>query len=136
MKEESIMSYQNIDASLSAASLQAVKDAFTLIVEKLPFLVSLTADERKATFKAGPDSLSFITNALAAAQANPTILPVSFSVPAFQRDVELFNVLTELSTLAASLASQIDDTRLAVGGEAMQQATQGYRYGENAAQAA
>ncbi|HJQ26779.1 MAG TPA: hypothetical protein VKA60_22890 [Blastocatellia bacterium] len=127
------MPYQNIDASLSAASLQAVKDAFALLQQKLPFLVSLTADERKATFKAGPDSLSFITNALAAAQSNPTILPVSFSVPAFQRDVDLFTVLTELGTLAASLASQIDDTRLAVGGEAMQQATQVYSYVKTAA---
>jgi len=127
------MSYKNIDASLSAAGLQAVKDAFTHILEKLPFLVNLTVDERKATFKAGPDSLSFLTNALVAAQASPNILPVSFSTEAFQRDVDLFNVLTELGMLAASLASQIDDTRLAVGGEAMQQASQVYSYIKTAA---
>jgi hypothetical protein len=122
------MPFQNIDATLTAADLQAVKEAFKTILQKLPFLVSLTAAERKTIFKTGPDSLSFVTNALTAAQDNPTILPVSFSTPAFQRDVDLFTVLTEVVTLASSVASQIDDTRLAVGGEAMQQANQVYTY--------
>nr|VFJ94349.1 MAG: hypothetical protein BECKH772A_GA0070896_100711 [Candidatus Kentron sp. H]VFJ95237.1 MAG: hypothetical protein BECKH772B_GA0070898_100741 [Candidatus Kentron sp. H]VFK01637.1 MAG: hypothetical protein BECKH772C_GA0070978_100701 [Candidatus Kentron sp. H] len=35
--------------------------------------------------------------------------------------------------MAASVASQIDDTRLAVGGEAMQEATQVYNYVKTAA---
>jgi len=127
------MPFQNIDATLSAADLQAVKDAFTTVLAKLPFLVNLTAEERKGGFKAGPDSLSFVTNALTAAQANPEILPISFSTAAFKRDVDLSAVLTELSTLAASVASQIDDTRMAVGSEAMQQANQVYSYVKTAA---
>ncbi|SRR6266536_3137960 len=122
------MPYQNIDATLSASDIQAVKDAFAQVLAKLPFLVSLTVDERKSTFKAGPNSLSFVENALTAAQGNPTVLPGSFGTPAFQKDVELFAVLTELGTLAESVSSQIDDTRLAVGGEAMQQASQVYNY--------
>ncbi len=129
------MPLQNIDATLTDADLQAVKDAFKTILQKLPFLVNLTAAERKTIFKTGPDSLSFVTNALTAAQDNPTILPVSFSTAAFQRDVDLFTVLTELGTLASSVASQIDDTRLAVGGEAMQQANQVYTYIKAAAKA-
>jgi len=44
------MPYQNINATLSTADLQAIKDAFSTILEKLPFLVNLTAEERKATF--------------------------------------------------------------------------------------
>jgi hypothetical protein len=42
--------------------------------------------------------------------------------------VDLFEMLTELGETADSVASQIDDTRLAVGGEAMQEATQVYKY--------
>jgi len=122
------MPYQNIDATVSAAELQDIKDAFARVLTKLPFLVSLTAEERKAGVKTGPDSVSFITNALTAAQANPTVLPVSFSTEAFKRDLDLFNLLTELGALAASVASQIDDTRLAVGSEAMQEASQVYGY--------
>lgn len=70
---------------------------------------------------------------MTAAQANPAIFPASFSTAEFKNDVDLFAALTELGTLAASVASQIDDTRLAVGGEAMQEATQVYNYVKTAA---
>ena len=127
------MPYQNINATLSTADLQAIKDAFSTILEKLPFLVNLTAEERKATFKTGPDRVSFVQNAATAAANTPDIFPASFNVQEFQNDIALFNTLTELSTQAASIASQIDDTRLAVGGEAMRQATQVYNYVKEAA---
>jgi hypothetical protein len=127
------MAYQNIDASLSVADIQAVKDSFAAILTKLPFLVNLTVEERKRVFKTGPDRLSFVKNAATGAQSNPDIFPASFSVGGFQRDVTLFDVLTEIGTMADSLASQIDDTRIAVGGEAMQEATQVYNYVKEAA---
>jgi len=127
------MPYQNINATLSAADLQAIKDAFSTILEKLPLLVNLTAEERKATFKTGPDRVSFVQNAATAAENTPDIFPASFNKEEFQNDVQLFHTLTELSTQPASIASQIDDTRLAVGGEAMRQATQVYNYVKEAA---
>jgi hypothetical protein len=122
------MPYQNIDATVSAADLQAIRDAFALIASKLPFLVSLTVEERRATFKAGSDSLSFLTNAAAAATAHPTIFPPSFDREGFLKDVELFAVLTEIGSQADSTSSRIDDTRLAVGGEAMQGGSLIYKY--------
>lgn len=122
------MPYQNIDASVSAADLAAIKAAFATVLEKLPFLVTLTPEERKSTFKTGPDRLSFVTNCAAAAQANPLIFPASFNADAFLKDVALFAVLSELFTLGQSITSQIDDTRVAVGGEAMQQSMQVYKY--------
>nr|VFK74499.1 MAG: hypothetical protein BECKMB1821H_GA0114242_100564 [Candidatus Kentron sp. MB] len=45
----------------------------------------------------------------------------------------LFTALSEIGTLIASLASEIDDTRIAVGGEAMQEASQLYTYVKAAA---
>ena len=127
------MPYQNINATLSAADLQAIKDAFATILEKLPFLVNLTAEERKATFKTGPDRVSLVQNAAAAAESHPEIFPASFNVQEFLNDIALFNNLTDISTQSASVTSQIDDTRLAVGGEAMRQATQVYNYVREAA---
>nr|VFJ68327.1 MAG: hypothetical protein BECKFW1821B_GA0114236_11432 [Candidatus Kentron sp. FW] len=67
------MPYQNIDASLSPADVKAVKDAFDTVLKKLPFLVNLTSQEQKNTFKAGPDSVSFVQNALTASQDNALI---------------------------------------------------------------
>nr|VFJ88922.1 MAG: hypothetical protein BECKH772A_GA0070896_100129 [Candidatus Kentron sp. H]VFJ89795.1 MAG: hypothetical protein BECKH772B_GA0070898_1000649 [Candidatus Kentron sp. H]VFJ97154.1 MAG: hypothetical protein BECKH772C_GA0070978_100119 [Candidatus Kentron sp. H] len=127
------MPYQNIDVSLSPEDVQAIKAAFETVLEKLPFLVNLTPKERKSLFKAGPDSVSFVRNALDAAQDHPAILPGSFSTPEFKNDVDLFTILTDIGTIAASVASEIDDTRIAVGGEAMQEAAQVYTYVKTAA---
>ena len=127
------MSYQNISATVSEADAKAVKDAVAVIQQKLPFLIDLTVDERKGTFKAGPNSLSFVQTAMQAAQNNPDIFPKSFDVAEFASDVNLFAVLTELNTVLAQLTSSIDDTRLAVGGEAMKEATQVYNYVKTAA---
>ena len=100
---------------------------------KLPFLVNLTPDERKSIFKTGPGSLAFVQNSLQAAQNNPDIFPKSFDVDEFESDVNLFSVLTELGTVVDQLSSEIDDTRLAVGGEAMNEASQVYNYVKAAA---
>jgi hypothetical protein len=127
------MSTPNISATVSAANEQAVKDAVATIQQKLPFLISLTIEERKATYKAGPNSLSFVQNALQAAQNNPTIFPASFDADGFADNVALFSVLTELNTVVAQVASELDDTRLAVGGETMKQATLVYNYVKTAA---
>ena len=122
------MSYQNIDATLSAADMQDIKDKLAEIRSKLPFLVNLTIDERRSLRKAGPASVSFVQNAQATAGDNAKILPASFDAEGFARDVNLFAALSELQTVVESLASEIDDTRLAVGAEAMQGAAQTYKY--------
>ncbi|MBI2924563.1 MAG: hypothetical protein HYY24_02530 [Verrucomicrobia bacterium] len=124
--------YQNISAQVSAADVQAVKDAVAAIRQKLPFLVSLTNDERKSIYKAG-NSLSFVQDSLQAAKNNPAILPGSFGVSEFESDVNLFAALTELNTVVAQVASEIDDTRIAIGSEAMSEATQVYNYDKAAA---
>jgi len=117
-----------INATLTAANVQAIKDAFATVAANLPFLVTLSSDERKALFKAGPDSVSFINNCLSAAQNHKDIFPNSFDTDAFAKGVAAFLILTELQTLAESLSSKIDDTRLAVGGDSMQQSIQVYEY--------
>jgi len=127
------MGYSNIDATLSEADVQAVKDHFAGIISKLPFLINLTVPERRRTTKTGPVSMSFVENALVTARDNKHILPSTFDTDVFARDVELFALLSEIQTVADSVASQIDDTRLAVGGEAMQAATQTYKYVKTAA---
>jgi hypothetical protein len=87
------MPYQNINATISSADLQAVKDSFAAILGKLPFLVNLTANECKALLKGGPKSLSFVQNAASAAQNNATIFPASFNTADFQKDVALLATL-------------------------------------------
>ena len=127
------MSYQNISAQIPDADMAAIKAAVATIQQKLPFLISLTQDERKSLYKTGPNSLSFVENALQAAQDNPDIFPKSFDVTEFGSDVDLFADMTAINTLVSQLASSIDDTRMATGSEAMTEATQVYNYVKTAA---
>ena len=126
--ERKSMPYGNISAQVADADVAAIKAAVATIRTKLPFLISLSAEDRKRTFKLGPDSLSFVENCLQAAKNNPTVIPGTFDVVEFGSDVDLFAVLTDLNTVIAQLASDTDDTRLAVGGETMQEGTKVYNY--------
>ncbi|WP_375478993.1 hypothetical protein [uncultured Nostoc sp.] len=44
------MAYQNITASLSPADIQEIKAAFATIQAKMPFLVTLSVEERRKLF--------------------------------------------------------------------------------------
>ena len=127
------MPSQPITATVSDADVAAIKAAIATIQQKLPFLISLTPDERKSLPKSGPGSLSFVENAQAAADNNPTILPGSFDATGFGSHVDLFAVLTDVNTSIAQLASEVDDTRMAVGSEAMNEARSVYEYVKSAA---
>ena len=126
------MPYQNIDAVLAPDDVQAIKDSLNDILSRLPFVINLTEDERKQITKTGEGSVAFVQDALTGLQANPTVFPAALNAASFKKDVDLFTVLSELTPLVESLAEKLDDTRMAVGGEAMQSANQVYAYAKTA----
>ncbi|PZU93572.1 MAG: hypothetical protein DCF32_23190 [Leptolyngbya sp.] len=127
------MPYQNISADLSTADLNEIKAALATIQQKLPFLVHLTADERRRLYKMGDKSLSFVSNSLTAAQNNPEILPASFDTAELARDYQLATVLSELRLNLRQMTEKVDDTLLAVGSEAMTSSLSVYDYVKAAA---
>lgn len=127
------MPYTVINAQVTPADVQAIKDALALVQQKLPFLITLTDAERKALRKTGPERLSFVENSAQVAANNPDILPASFNAAAFQFGVALFTVLTDINTVAAQLASKIDDTRMDVGVQVLDGASDVYGYVQAAA---
>ena len=127
------MPYQNITATLSDADIKEIKAALQTIQNKLPFLVNLTADERRSLVKMGDKSLAFVNNSLNAAQVNRDILPASFDVEEFIRDYQLAVALTELLAGLRQLEEKVDDTLLAVGSEAMNSSLTVYNYVKTAA---
>ena len=122
------MPYTKTNAQVSSADAQAIKDAFALVQQKLPFLLTLTDAERKSLRKVGPERVSFVVTAAQVAANNPAILPASFDAAGFQLAVVLFSVLTDLNTLAAQVASKLDDTHMDVGVQALQRASDVYGY--------
>ena len=117
-----------ISAALAQADRDAVLDAVATIKAKLPFLVDLNAEERKALPKMGDKSRAFVSKALEVATQNPDFLPRSFDLEELRKDVQLFEALYPLLLSMTQLQELLDDTCLAVGSEAYAAALQVYNY--------
>ncbi|MEH2138432.1 hypothetical protein [Nostoc sp.] len=113
------MPYQNIAATLSPQDIQEIKAALQTVQKKMPFLITLSTEERRKLLKMGDKSLAFVNNSVTAAQSNREILPPTFDVEELVRDYQLATALTELLISVQQLAEQVDDTLMAVGSEAM-----------------
>ncbi|MEH1796316.1 hypothetical protein [Nostoc sp.] len=122
------MSYQNIAAALSPQDIQEIKAALQKIQQKMPFLVTLSTEERRKLVKMGDKSLAFVNNSVTAAQSNREILPATFEVEELVRDYQLATALTEVLISMQQLAEQVDDTLMAVGSEAMTSSLTVYDY--------
>lgn len=122
------MSIVPISATLTQADRDAVMAAVSTIKAKLPFLIDLNADERRALPKMGDKSRAFVSKALEVATQNPDFLPRSFDLEELRRDVQLFESLYPLLLTLTQLQELVDDTCLAVGSEAYAAALQVYTY--------
>ncbi|MEH2363181.1 hypothetical protein [Nostoc sp.] len=113
------MSYQNMAAALTPQDIQEIKVALQTVQKKLPFLITLSTQERRKLVKMGDKSLAFVNNSVTAAQSNREILPATFDVEELVRDYQLATALTELLISMQQITEQVDDTLMAVGSEAM-----------------
>jgi hypothetical protein len=121
------MPYANIDATVSGAALREIAVALATINEKLPFLVLLSAEERKSLFKMGDKSVAFVEEALMAAKNYPEAIPATLDVSAFEKDMTLAKQLGEIEMLLTTLLTKVSDTRIAAGSEAISSAAQVYQ---------
>jgi hypothetical protein len=122
------MSDNRISATLSQADRQAVLDAVNTIRTKLPFLIDLSPEERKALPKMGDTGRGFVAQALEVAEQNPDILPRAFDVAEMRKDVELLNALLPVVMAFAQLNELLDDTYTEVSSEAYAAALLVYQY--------
>ncbi len=127
------MPYENISASISPEKLQEIKTAIALLDANMPFLISLTPDERRKRVKMGDKSLAFVSNSLNVTQNNADVVPASFNIAEFSRDYQLTIALTEVLNLLEQLSEKVDDTLMAVGSESMASSLLVYDYVKTAA---
>jgi hypothetical protein len=126
--EQSTMSMRSISATLGQADREAVMAAVATIKEKLPFLVDLSVEERKALPKMGDKSRAFVSKALEVAAQNSDFLPRSFDIDEMRKDVDLYEALYPIVLSLAQLQELLDDTHVTVGSEAYAAALQVYHY--------
>lgn len=117
-----------VSASLSDGDRQEILAAITSIKEKLPFLIDLSAEERRSLPKLGDKSRAFVSKALEVATQNPDFLPRSFDIDEMRQDLELFESLYPVTLALTQLQALVDDTLTAVGSEAYAAALLVYNY--------
>jgi len=111
-----------VKGELSADQQNAVMGLIGQIQSLLPFLIDLNADERRALPKLGDKSRAFVDQGLVLAVQNPGILPRSFDLDEYQRDVTLVRQLEPLVLALGQLQGRLEDTFLAAGSDAYSQA--------------
>ena len=126
------MSNNLISASLSAEDKQAIMGAVQTIRDKLPFLIDLSKGDRRYLPKLGDKSRAFVDKAVEVATQNVDMLPRSFELEEFQRDMQLFAELNSILMAVSQLNELIDDTTLAVGSDAYSAALEVYAYAKTA----
>lgn len=121
------MNNQPIDATLSAADIEAVMQAIDTIHQKLNFLVGLTPEQRRDLAKAGRKSQAFIDTALDVATKHPNLMPGCLDVAAANRDVQLVETLQPIAIALSQLSALVEDTQRVANSEAYAAARLAYR---------
>ncbi|MCP5104483.1 MAG: hypothetical protein GY950_13940, partial [bacterium] len=96
--------------------IQHIKDARA----QLPFLVDLSAEERKRIPKLGRTRVDFVDRGLIHLTAHPELKPPIIDIAEFTSDVELKNALRRVEKELDDLRDRVRDTLMVVESEAYQ----------------
>ncbi len=87
-----------------------------------PYLQALTAEDRSGLFKMGNKSLPTVQKIKSYIETNPEFVPGYMQKDEFLKDEAVVAQLTPIANLTEQLFSDLDDTRLLAGSEALQAA--------------
>lgn len=123
MARQNLISAKFDDQTVSNAiqTINAIKNDF-------PFLINLSATERKKFRKMGPKSVDYVNENLLGASQFPNSLPADFPVEEFANDVNAINKLYPLLIASQALTEALSDTLLALSSDAMKEADEVYGF--------
>ena len=126
------MANNHINATLSAEDQAAVMEAITTLRDKLPFLITLTPQERKSLVKVGDEGWGFINKTLEVGTQNPEFLPRSFDISQMRNEVELLTVLQSITIALTQVQDLLNDSIQGLRSQTYRDALTIYRYGKDA----
>ena len=106
-----------ISAELTAAAVTAVEGAIATIRTNLPFLISLTNDERRRLVKLGDNRLALDEDAFSLMTNNPSLVPSFVDTVELGRDRTLRTQLDDIRLALQLLLNDIEGTEMAVGSD-------------------
>ena len=113
--EQKPMSNQNkVSAALAAQALTNILAAYATIKTNLPFLISLSDDDRAHLPHIGDKSAEVLNQTLLFVAQFPEAIPATFSIPELQKDGALFTPFETVVMASAESNQLISDTDLAL----------------------
>jgi hypothetical protein len=112
------MAENRISLELSTDVVNEVKALVDQIESKLPFLISLTVDERSNMVKLTRDNELFVEETIRAAEHNSAVLPNYINVAEMEKDLELYQQLNRIMVRLSHVNNKIKDTMHIAGSEA------------------
>jgi hypothetical protein len=116
-----------LSAALAPEAAAEIRQMVRQIEQKLPFLLGLTPEERKALPKINRSNKLFVDETLQACADNGNFLPPYLDVAEMRRDYELYRALGEVLQPLAQLYEKLRDTQILAGSEAFSTALMAYR---------
>ena len=118
------MSTQNqISVVIPQTVIDAVKAKLQQCKTELaPYLQSLTAEERMELFKMGNKTVATVQKTKSYVVTNPEFVPSYMDTAEFLKDESVVSQLNPIANLASQLTSDVSDTVMLSGSEALQSA--------------
>ncbi len=126
------MSYGNLQPVFDVAELSLAKADIVNCRDRMPFLVNLTAKQKKAYLSLGKKTKSFITKALNYYRQYPELRTSFVPLTEFENDWETCQRLEELHSMVKVLENDLAHTILALTQESMKSALDLYQNVKNA----
>jgi hypothetical protein len=109
-----------ISAALADTAVTAINAAITDIRAKLPFLVSLTNEERSKMLKLGDGRLALDEDAHALMGDHPDFIPNFVDMAELEKDRALRAKVDEIRLALEALLNDIEGTEMLLGSEMLQ----------------
>jgi hypothetical protein len=107
-----------IDAEIKQAELDEIMNAFKIIKDKLPFLLKMTTDEHLSIHAMDDGRMPFVQKCFDYVNNVEVMSPGNAIVKAGQKDLELFDKLSQIKKETDRLSEMVNDTRHMAGAEA------------------
>jgi hypothetical protein len=121
-----------ITATFSQEKEQRALELIAELKEILPFVIKLSANDRKTMPKMDDGRLPFVEKSLNYGKQQPLIIPPFTSIEELTNDLGLFNSTRLVAQELNSLSEMVNDTRTAVGSDAYQAALSIYNSAKGA----
>ena len=117
-----------VSATFTLADLTEVLNHIKAIENKLPFLISMTIEQKALLSKLGDKSQAFVNKSYELVKQKSEFMPRNFNVEEMGKDIKMYADLMTINTALELLTKKIDDTQTEVGCEALDSALTVYDY--------